>query len=124
MTDSSGDQIKIKDWSGVKDHEFYIAGYQLTMPSSNVVVKVNFKNLEPEQVFPIKYETDGGEIIGTVEKEYVGGQNIILTDNVIKEGYEFAGWYESDEFNGSIVTQISKDETGDKVFYAKWTKKE
>ena len=37
-----------------------------------------------------------------------------------KAGYNFAGWYDNEEFTGNPVTEISATDTGDKEFYAKW----
>lgn len=37
-----------------------------------------------------------------------------------KNGYTFAGWYETSDFSGSPVTQIDAGTTGNKIFYAKW----
>lgn len=35
-------------------------------------------------------------------------------------GYSFAGWYLTADFSGSPVTEIGKNETGDRLLYAKW----
>lgn len=41
-----------------------------------------------------------------------------------KENYDFGGWYKAVDFSdGEAVTKISADETGNKIFYAKWTPK-
>ena len=39
-----------------------------------------------------------------------------------KEGYNFMGWYENEECTGDPVTKFGPGETGDKTFYAKWSK--
>lgn len=36
-------------------------------------------------------------------------------------GYIFGGWYDSESLSGDAVTAILPDDTGDKIFYAKWT---
>ena len=38
-------------------------------------------------------------------------------------GYTFGGWYASEDFAGDPVVRIDKGESGEKVFYAKWTEK-
>lgn len=35
-------------------------------------------------------------------------------------GYTFGGWYLSPDFSGDSVTEIAKNETGDKLLYARW----
>ena len=40
--------------------------------------------------------------------------------DITRGGYTFAGWYEDSGFSGSPVTEISRTDTGDKTFYAKW----
>ena len=37
-----------------------------------------------------------------------------------KDGYTFGGWYTTEDFTGSAVTEIPKGSQGNKVFYAKW----
>jgi uncharacterized repeat protein (TIGR02543 family) len=51
-----------------------------------------------------------------------GGETVTLPTNVTKEGYVFEGWYDNREYTGSPITQVTGDNKGDKIFYAKWTK--
>ena len=51
-----------------------------------------------------------------------GGDTVVLPTDVTKEGYVFAGWYDNREYTGSPITQVTGDNKGDKIFYAKWTK--
>ena len=39
-----------------------------------------------------------------------------------KTGYVFAGWFSDAEFNTATTTTIAQGSTGDKTFWAKWTK--
>ena len=41
-------------------------------------------------------------------------------NGLVKEHYEFAGWYNNPEFTGDAITQIAKGSTGDQVLYAKF----
>ena len=43
-------------------------------------------------------------------------------EDMEKEGYTFEGWYTAADFSGNAVTAIEMGSTGDKVFYAKYTK--
>lgn len=38
-----------------------------------------------------------------------------------REGYDFEGWYESEDFTGEILTEIPPKTYGEKTYYAKWT---
>ena len=51
-----------------------------------------------------------------------GGETVTLPTNVTKEGYVFEGWYDNREYTGSPITQVTGNNKGDKIFYAKWTK--
>ena len=50
-----------------------------------------------------------------------GGETVTLPTNVTKEGYVFEGWYDNREYEGSPITEVTGDNKGDKIFYAKWT---
>lgn len=41
-----------------------------------------------------------------------------------RTGYNFAGWFKSANFQGNAVTEITKKDAGDKIFYAKWEAKQ
>lgn len=43
-------------------------------------------------------------------------------ENPSRDGYEFAGWFSDAEFNTPATTTITKGTTGDKTFWAKWTR--
>ena len=72
-------------------------------------------------------------------KTYINDYKVILDDETVstlthktgtatvlpvnsKEGYVFEGWYDNREYTGSPITQVTGDNKGDKIFYAKWTK--
>lgn len=76
---------------------------------------------ETPVVWNITYVTDGGTIGGLYPVTYTEGTVTVLPTNVTKPGYTFLGWYDAAE-NGSKVTQIEADATGDKTFYARWHK--
>ena len=71
----------------------------------------------------VKLETNGGKIAdGKDVTDYTCGTGAALPGGggITREGYTFAGWYEDSGFSGSPVTEISRTDTGDKTFYAKW----
>ena len=54
--------------------------------------------------------------------QYAEGENVLLptAEDMSRNGGVFKGWYTDCDFSGEPVTQISDDDKGDKVFYAKW----
>ena len=58
----------------------------------------------------------------TAPSTYEEGTGVALptADNVEKEGYIFAGWYDNENFTGNPITEIDAAATGDKILYAKW----
>ncbi|MGN8875615.1 S-layer homology domain-containing protein [Pseudoflavonifractor sp. HCP28S3_F10] len=88
-----------------------------TMPSAALTVTAQFSKINY-----ITYELNGGAINGDYVTEYTNGQSVTLPTNVTKAGYTFAGWYDNETVTGDPVTEVSADDTGDKTFWAKWTK--
>ncbi len=68
----------------------------------------------------VTFETNGGFINGEKITDYVVGVETNLPTNVVKIGYNFAGWYENENLEGEPVTKILSDSTNAKTFYAKW----
>lgn len=58
----------------------------------------------------------------TAPTEYVEGTGLTLptSNNIDKEGYIFAGWYDNENFTGNPIDKIDSTATGDKILYAKW----
>lgn len=75
--------------------------------------------------YSVTLQTDGGTIASGKEVTgYTYGTGAVLptTNDITREGYRFDGWYADSSFSGSPITEISATETGNKTFYAKWTK--
>ena len=73
------------------------------------------------QSYKVTLDTDGGTLAdGADVAGYTYGTRVTLP-TPSKTGYNFAGWYNTDETDGSKVTAISSTDTGDKSFTAKWT---
>ena len=76
------------------------------------------------KVYQVTMQTNGGTIApGREIKSYTGGTSLTLPGggDITREGYTFEGWYEDSSFSGSPVTEITGSDTGDKIFYAKWS---
>ena len=75
--------------------------------------------------YSVTLQTDGGTIASGKEVTgYTYGTGAVLptANDITREGYRFDGWYADSSFSGSPVTEITGTDTGDKVFYAKWTR--
>lgn len=75
--------------------------------------------------YSVTLQTDGGTIASGKEVTgYTYGTRAVLptTNDITREGYRFDGWYADSNFSGSPVTEITGTDTGNKTFYAKWTR--
>ena len=67
---------------------------------------------------------DGDNTIDQLSSyKYGVGATLPTKEQMSKTGYDFAGWYTSEDFSGESVTSISVTDLGNKTFYAKWTPK-
>ena len=73
--------------------------------------------------YTVTLHTDGGTISSGNITSYTYGSAVTLPTDVERSGYRFYGWYASADFSGDPVTAIGADETGNKEFWAKWTRK-
>lgn len=73
------------------------------------------------EVYTITYEDNGGTLAsGAIKTGKYSRKSIVNLPQMEKEGYIFAGWYESSDFSGDPVTTIEKGSSGNKTFYAKY----
>lgn len=75
--------------------------------------------------YAVTLQTDGGTIASGKEVTgYTYGTGAVLptANDITREEYRFDGWYADGSFSSSPITEISATETGNKTFYAKWTK--
>lgn len=80
-----------------------------------------FLRYEPK-TFSITYEFNGGTSSAELPSEYRMGKRVLLPmgDLLSKEGFCFAGWYQSADFSGHPLNEISPDFGDDFMLYAKW----
>lgn len=110
---NAGDSIAIEGG------EFFFAQNGATVPetdgSTNVVVKI------PNCA--VNFVTNGGSFDSdsSVPSEYKVATGLRLPDSLTKNGYFFAGWYESEKLDGEVCTVIQPYSFGDKTYYAKWS---
>ncbi len=74
---------------------------------------------------PLMLDANGGSWVQAdkVPLEYNESETLVLPtgSDVIRNGYTFEGWYESDDFSGSPVTQIDPGKTEPITLYARWS---
>jgi len=64
------------------------------------------------------YEPDGmGEI---TKYTYSIGTKLPTGEDISRDGYDFAGWYDNEGLTGTPVTEIKPTDSGPKEFWAKW----
>ena len=73
--------------------------------------------------YSITYELNGGTNAEENLRytEYTILSETIALANPTREGYTFAGWYQTKEYSGAKITEIEKGSVGNLTLYAKWT---
>ena len=83
----------------------------------------NYKKVQfPKPPYTVKLNTNGGTINSGDVTEYYEGTGATLPTDVTRTGYTFDGWYDNENLTGTAVTAISATDTGNKEFWAKWTR--
>ncbi len=76
----------------------------------------------PLETYSITYELNGGVNNDENPSEYTSGVGVSELKAPTKDGYYFAGWYTTSDFNlSSKIDGISTSKTGDITIYARWT---
>lgn len=91
--------------------------------------KGNYSNIQKDETvtaiykkytYTIKYELNGGENSSANPAKYdVETPDIILSEPLKREYYDFLGWYEEPDFR-TKVTAIKKGSIGNRTLYARW----
>ena len=118
--------------TAIKDEYIFDGWYETKELTGNEVGRIE-KGTTGDKVFyakwvknPILKEYQITFVLagGTILEQpisYTEGQEVILP-TATKDGYIFDGWYETKELTGNKVERIEKGTTGNKVFFAKWSK--
>lgn len=72
--------------------------------------------------YNVTLNANGGEIAEEIPT-YTHGYATTLPAVTAPAGYEFGGWYDNADFDGTAVTEIPATARGDKEYFAKITKK-
>ena len=54
---------------------------------------------------------------------YDASKETFALDVPVQEGYEFVGWYTTEDLSGTAITSLEKGTTGEITLYGKWKKK-
>lgn len=111
-------------FNGWYDNKYYVGNPVTSIGQSNKG-DVTFYAKWTQETYKIDYVLNGGTFKEYVPISYEAGNTAILPQDsaVSKDGYIFAGWYDNNQFTGVSQTSIPAGETGNKIYYAKWTAK-
>lgn len=128
-------KVKIGDEELTKDDQYQIetdkliikpgvftedGTYEVTVEADgfmNSTVKQTIIQSEPDpEEYTVTFMSDG-KVYKTETIE--AGQDLIEPDEPTKDGYEFGGWYEDEDFNNKAIFPYTV--TKDVTFYAQWT---
>lgn len=101
------------------DRNYKIKVTLIKYDGSTIEQEFDITNLVP---YNLNLELDGGILTSPEEwVTYMSGKATKLP-TPIKDGHVFEGWFENELFEGTAVTKITSDVSGDKTYYAKWAK--
>ena len=93
-------------WSGYTD--------SMTMGDADITFTAQWTAV----TYSVTLNTKGGTAAELTQYTYGTGATL---PTATRTGYAFDGWYDNEDCTGSPVTEISTTDSGNKVFYAKWT---
>lgn len=88
------------------------------IPEGQTEDKVFFAKWSDAVEYTITYENVNGAANENATS-YTIEQSVVL-NNLEKDGFVFAGWFDNAQFEGDAATEIPQGTTGEKTFYAKW----
>ncbi len=101
------------------DRNYKIKVTLIKYDGSTIEQEFDITNLVP---YNLNLELDGGILTSPEEwVTYMSGK-VTKLPTPIKDGHVFEGWFENELFEGTAVTKIKSDVSGDKTYYAKWAK--
>lgn len=70
--------------------------------------------------YSVTFEANGGKSSNSKEMESIRAGYIEKTPITIREGFNFEGWFTTEDFEVSSRVSFPYEVTGDVIFYAKW----
>lgn len=140
------DEFNNKIYLNITKTTIYPLNFEIMLPEINKDIELGYKfiysdgenNYEPgdfyeannvsleiikllvEEIYSLTFYSDGikqANLSSTYKKSDVKDLPIIE-----KQGFNFLGWSLNSDLSGSLFTQINIEDTGNKIFYAKWEK--
>ena len=103
------------------DYTYDSSSGVLTIPAASVSGDVSITAEGTPQTFAVTLNLGGGKLeAGKELTSYTYAIGAALPTEITRTGYTFGGWYESEDFGGKAVTEITDTDTGEKTYYAKW----
>ncbi|MGN0149114.1 MAG: InlB B-repeat-containing protein, partial [Clostridia bacterium] len=105
-------------------YTYSFAGWEpsVTAVTENATYTAKFDSTP--RVYNVTLEANGGTVENADNyKTYSYGTGLILPTPT-RDNYYFGGWYDNGDFEGTAVTAVTAEDTGDKTYYAKWTEEE
>lgn len=100
---------------------YYSFGYQDTLIAS--IKQYLIPEDTPAQKYTITYQLNGGTNSEKNPSVYQPGENPVVLEEPVRDGYVFEGWH-TDEAMTKRITEIAPGTTGDVTLYAKWKERE
>lgn len=101
-------------WHDYDSGEYVEEGVVIT---KDLVVSAKYN--KPGELRTITYILNGGSQDDPAEDSYYEGIRYTLSTPT-KEGFEFLGWYTSNDFTGDKVVSQDTEVKGDQTYYANW----
>lgn len=88
---------------------------------NNVALSISLTlNVQASPTYSVTLHLNNGTINSGNVTAYTYGVGATLPTDVTRAGYTFRGWYDNADLNGAPVAAITKTDTGNKNYWAKW----
>ncbi len=106
---------KVSEYGGIADTKV-LSSQDEQATKAAAWIKAYYSNT----IYNIKYELNGGELVGEAPTTYKGSLLPLALPTAKLEGKTFLGWYDNKDFLGKKITSIPMETTGDLTFYARF----
>ena len=114
------------EFLGWYDNENFMGKAVIAIDKQQTGDKNYYAKWQPK-VYNVKLHTNGGVFVddgmGDVKKYTFGkGTDLPTGVDLVKDGYDFAGWYDNSSLMGMPISEITTHDIEDKELWAKWEK--
>lgn len=91
--------------------------------ANDVTLSAHWTKVATSQTYQLSLDTvvPNAQHVGELPTQYTAGVELTLP-RLYADGWAFAGWYTNEQYSGMPWTSVPASSTGDKQFYAKWTR--